>query len=71
MGPEGGEQGGYIIAEGTPEEVAQNPASHTGRFLRNSLEQHAGLAKPRARADSSTSEKRAPAPKAKTAARRR
>ncbi|HEY6079587.1 MAG TPA: excinuclease ABC subunit UvrA [Polyangiaceae bacterium] len=71
MGPEGGEQGGYIIAEGTPEEVAQNPASHTGRFLRSSLEQHAGLAKPRARADSSTSEKRSPSPKAKTAGRRR
>jgi excinuclease ABC subunit A len=34
LGPEGGEEGGYIIAEGTPEEVAQNEASHTGKFLR-------------------------------------
>ncbi len=34
LGPEGGEAGGYIVAQGTPEEVAQNPASHTGRFLK-------------------------------------
>ena len=33
MGPEGGHNGGYIIAEGTPEQVAQVSASHTGRFL--------------------------------------
>ena len=33
MGPEGGKAGGMVVAEGTPEEVAQNPASHTGRFL--------------------------------------
>ncbi|MEW6442025.1 MAG: excinuclease ABC subunit UvrA [bacterium] len=37
MGPEGGEQGGRIVAQGTPEEVAGNPASHTGRFLREAL----------------------------------
>jgi excinuclease ABC subunit A len=37
LGPEGGEKGGRIIAQGTPEEVAQNPASHTGRFLRAEL----------------------------------
>ena len=30
---EGGKAGGMVVAEGTPEEVAQNPASHTGRFL--------------------------------------
>jgi excinuclease ABC subunit A len=34
LGPEGGEEGGYIIAEGTPEQVAQVETSHTGRFLR-------------------------------------
>jgi excinuclease ABC subunit A len=34
LGPEGGERGGYIIAEGTPEEVANVPESHTGRYLR-------------------------------------
>ncbi|NLF16345.1 MAG: excinuclease ABC subunit UvrA [Lentisphaerae bacterium] len=34
LGPEGGEAGGRIVAEGTPEAVAACPASHTGRFLR-------------------------------------
>jgi len=34
LGPEGGSGGGQIIAMGTPEDVAQNPQSHTGRFLR-------------------------------------
>ena len=38
LGPEGGSGGGQIIAEGTPEEVAQNPASHTGRYLKPMLE---------------------------------
>ncbi|WP_277052175.1 excinuclease ABC subunit UvrA [Zestomonas thermotolerans] len=38
LGPEGGSKGGRIIATGTPEEVAENPASHTGRFLRPLLE---------------------------------
>ena len=33
LGPEGGAGGGMIIAEGTPEAVAANPASHTGRYL--------------------------------------
>ncbi|WP_415904624.1 excinuclease ABC subunit UvrA [Neptuniibacter sp. QD48_55] len=37
LGPEGGVKGGMIIAEGTPEEVAENPASHTGRFLKPML----------------------------------
>jgi len=34
LGPEGGDQGGYIVAEGTPEEVAQNPKSYTGFYLK-------------------------------------
>ena len=34
MGPEGGEGGGRIVVEGRPEEVAGNPLSHTGRYLR-------------------------------------
>jgi len=34
LGPEGGEAGGGIVAEGTPEAVAATPGSHTGRFLR-------------------------------------
>jgi excinuclease ABC subunit A len=33
LGPEGGEGGGRIVAQGTPEDVAANPESHTGRFL--------------------------------------
>ena len=33
LGPEGGDGGGRIVAEGTPEEVAATPESHTGRFL--------------------------------------
>lgn len=37
LGPEGGSGGGQIIATGTPEEVAETPASHTGRFLAGML----------------------------------
>ena len=33
LGPEGGSEGGEIVATGTPEQVAQNPASYTGRYL--------------------------------------
>ena len=33
LGPEGGDGGGRIVAEGTPEDIAANPDSHTGRFL--------------------------------------
>jgi excinuclease ABC subunit A len=39
MGPEGGDGGGYMIAAGTPEEVALVEGSHTGMFLREILEQ--------------------------------
>ncbi len=38
LGPEGGDGGGRIVAEGTPEHVAANPDSHTGRFLKRTLE---------------------------------
>ncbi|HEY7985557.1 MAG TPA: excinuclease ABC subunit UvrA [Methylophilaceae bacterium] len=37
LGPEGGDGGGLIIAEGTPEQVANNPASHTGAYLKAML----------------------------------
>jgi excinuclease ABC subunit A len=37
LGPEGGEQGGQIVAQGTPEEVAAVPSSYTGHFLRKVL----------------------------------
>jgi excinuclease ABC subunit A len=37
LGPEGGDTGGYIVAEGTPEEVMRNNRSYTGRFLKREL----------------------------------
>ncbi|HJZ13818.1 MAG TPA: excinuclease ABC subunit A, partial [Acidobacteriota bacterium] len=33
LGPEGGEAGGYVVAEGPPSEIAKNPKSYTGKFL--------------------------------------
>jgi excinuclease ABC subunit A len=37
IGPEGGRRGGFVVAEGTPEQVAEAEDSHTGRFLREVL----------------------------------
>jgi len=37
LGPEGGEEGGYLVAQGTPEEVATVENSHTGRYLKQVL----------------------------------
>ena len=37
LGPEGGDQGGYVVATGTPEEVAAVPESYTGRYLKQYL----------------------------------
>jgi excinuclease ABC subunit A len=37
LGPEAGERGGEIVATGTPEEIAQNPRSYTGTFLKRHL----------------------------------
>ncbi|MDH4276060.1 MAG: ATP-binding cassette domain-containing protein, partial [Gammaproteobacteria bacterium] len=42
LGPEGGDKGGTILATGTPEDIANEPASHTGRFLRPLLQQSLG-----------------------------
>jgi len=39
MGPEGGDAGGYVIATGTPEDVAQVEDSYTGQFLRQYVKQ--------------------------------
>ncbi len=39
LGPEGGHRGGTILCTGTPEEIAAQPHSHTGRFLKSVLEQ--------------------------------
>ena len=38
IGPEGGEKGGTVIAEGTPEEVAKSPVSYTGKYIKPMLE---------------------------------
>ncbi len=40
LGPEGGDRGGEIIAQGTPEQVAQNPRSYTGHYLKRTLTKH-------------------------------
>ncbi|HEY6466520.1 MAG TPA: excinuclease ABC subunit UvrA [Candidatus Acidoferrales bacterium] len=39
LGPEGGEEGGRVIAVGTPEQVARNSQSHTGKYLAHALEE--------------------------------
>jgi excinuclease ABC subunit A len=61
MGPEGGEEGGMAISVGTPEEVAAEPASHTGRFL-------ADLLTPAAKRGSAPGGGSGRAPRAKVAA---
>ena len=40
MGPEGGDGGGRVVAQGTPEDVADSPESHTGRYLARVLRRH-------------------------------
>ena len=37
MGPEGGDKGGKIVAQGTPEDVAKSPKSFTGKYLKEAL----------------------------------
>ena len=69
LGPEGGERGGHIIATGTPEQIARNQQSHTGRFLARVLpngnnhgkrqgngEKQGGLAQPAANGKGATHE---------------
>ena len=46
LGPFGGDRGGALVATGTPEEIAANPASHTGRFLRETLSRHGRVVAP-------------------------
>jgi excinuclease ABC subunit A len=41
LGPEGGERGGEVVAQGTPEEVCEVPGSYTGQFLRQYYQDHA------------------------------
>ena len=72
MGPEGGNGGGMVVAEGTPEQIALVGASHTGKFLRDILgdrvfaEEEAAAAK-RKPAAKKAAAKKAVAKKAKTA----
>jgi excinuclease ABC subunit A len=44
IGPEGGDGGGELVAEGTPEQVAEEPASHTGRYFKDMLSAHKRVA---------------------------
>ena len=49
LGPEGGDEGGEVVVEGTPEEIVMCERSHTGRFLKDRLEGRSLLQTPRAR----------------------
>ncbi len=49
LGPYGGERGGKLLAEGTPEDIARNPDSATGRYLHPLLEAAGTLPKPKAK----------------------
>jgi excinuclease ABC subunit A len=64
MGPEGGSGGGTVVAEGTPEQIVDVEASHTGRFLRHMLDlpEPKPASKPRAKPAAKSPAKRA-APK--------
>ena len=66
MGPEGGNRGGLVIAEGTPEQVAANPQSHTGTFLRPLLA--GGLRSPLPETPDHAALKRGRAPRPKVSA---
>jgi excinuclease ABC subunit A len=70
MGPEGGDEGGMVVAEGTPELVAGTPGSHTGGFLAELVvaEKPAGKSKPPSAAKAKP-KKKAAAPRGKTSAR--
>ncbi len=43
LGPEGGDGGGEIVGMGTPEDIAENPRSHTGRFLKEVMERRGAM----------------------------
>ena len=40
LGPEGGNEGGYLVAEGTPEDIVKSKNSYTGKFLEEMLTPH-------------------------------
>ena len=49
LGPEGGDDGGYLVAAGPPEALLKNPRSYTGQFLARHLANHGGPGAPRAK----------------------
>ncbi|MGZ4504126.1 MAG: excinuclease ABC subunit UvrA, partial [Nocardioidaceae bacterium] len=65
MGPEGGRRGGLVVAEGTPEQVADHPDSYTGQFLKPLLED--SPARQPAKGAVKRAAKKAPAAAARTA----
>ena len=50
LGPEGGDAGGYVVAVGTPEEIAANKQSYTGHYLKQVLERRRSSKRPAASA---------------------
>ena len=72
LGPDGGDGGGLIVATGTPEDVAKNEASHTGRFLKETFARQAERSAARRTALTETIvAEEAPAPKPKKRTRRK
>ncbi len=68
LGPEGGDAGGRVVAAGPPEQIAANPDSHTGRFLKHYLKNRGRLARPiRPVKKKAPSNARRPAPSAPAA----
>ncbi len=61
LGPEGGDEGGQVVAEGTPEEVAKSRTSHTGKVLRRVLKQDAKTKTRKTARRTKRKRKRAPA----------
>jgi excinuclease ABC subunit A len=47
LGPEGGDAGGHVVAVGTPEEIAANPQSYTGQYLKQVFDRRRGGARPK------------------------
>jgi len=74
MGPEGGDEGGIVVAEGTPEQVASTPGSHTGQFLAELVTPAKPLVKakakpkPKAKAKAKTAKRAVPTKRAAKAA---
>jgi excinuclease ABC subunit A len=50
LGPEGGDAGGHVVAVGTPEEIAANPQSYTGQYLKQAFDRRRGAKTKRAAA---------------------